>query len=230
MRTLTIGDIHGKNDWEKVNHDDFDMIVFLGDYVDSRSVDDNSVITNLEKIVAFKNSLPQKVKLLTGNHENSYLFRRYRTTGYRYDIADEIRGILTRNADLFQVAWQTRNYLWTHAGIHEEYYNLKIASEALKTDGSLAETLERLYREEYRALFEVGFERGGWDQKMTGGPFWIDKSRLLENPLRGYHQIVGHTPVETVENYTPYEDDDNTSVTFCDCIEWGDGSFYTLEI
>ena len=87
-----------------------------------------------------------------------------------------------------------------------------------------------LYREEYRALFEVGFERGGWDQKMTGGPFWIDKSRLLENPLRGYHQIVGHTPVETVEHYNPYEDDEDTSVTFCDCIERGDGSFYTLEI
>jgi hypothetical protein len=230
MRTLTIGDIHGLNNWEKVNPDDFDIIVFLGDYVDSYVVEDVAVINNLEKIITLKNSFPQKVKLLTGNHENSYLFRQHRTTGYRYDIADEIRGILNRNIDLFQVGWQYRNYLWTHAGIHDEYYNQKIASRVLETDDSLAGTLERLYREEYRALFEIGYERGGWDQKMTGGPFWIDKSRLLENPLKGYHQIVGHTPVETVEHYDPFEDDENTSVTFCDCIEWGDGSFYTLEI
>jgi len=230
MKTLTFGDIHGLPDWKKVNPAEFDVIIFLGDYVDSYSVEVEAILENLQEIVALKNRFPQKVKLLLGNHENSNLFRQHRTTGYRYDIAEEIRGILTRNSDLFQVAWQYRNYLWTHAGIHAEYYDKKIASRVLEPDGSLGETLERLYREEYRALFEVGYERGGWDQKMTGGPFWIDKSRLLENPLRGYHQIVGHTPVETVEHYEPYEDDENTSVTFCDCIEWGDGSFYTVEL
>ena len=230
MKTLTIGDIHGKPDWKKVKTADYDFVILLGDYVDSYTIENQAMLDNLAEIVTLKKRFPQKVKLLLGNHENSYLFRQYRTTGYRYDIAEEIRGILNGNIDLFQVAWQYRNYLWTHAGIHAEYYNQKIASRILETDGSIAETLERLYREEYRALFEVGYERGGWDQKMTGGPFWIDKSRLLENPLRGYHQIVGHTPVETVEHFDPYEDDENTSVTFCDCIEWGDGSFYTLEI
>ncbi len=90
MRTITIGDIHGLNDWEKVNPDDFDIIIFLGDYVDSHVVEDAAVINNLEKIIALKDSLPKKIILLTGNHENSYLFRHYRTTGYRYDIAEEI--------------------------------------------------------------------------------------------------------------------------------------------
>ncbi len=230
MKILTIGDIHGLPGWKKAKTVEYDFIIFLGDYVDSYIIEDQEILDNITGIVALKKRFPRKVKLLLGNHENSYLFRQYRTTGYRYDIAEEINGILNRNIDLFQVAWQYRNYLWTHAGIHAEYYNQKIASHVLETDDSLAETLERLYREEYPALFEVGYERGGWDEKMTGGPFWIDKSRLLENPLRGYHQIVGHTPVETVEHYDPFEDDENTSVTFCDCIEWGDESFYTLEI
>jgi len=230
MKTLTIGDIHGKPDWKMAKPADFDFIILLGDYVDSYNIEDQAMLDNLTEIIDLKRRFPQKVILLLGNHENSYLIRQYRTTGYRYDIAEEIRGIFTRNHDLFQVAWQYRNYLWSHAGIHSDYYSKKIASRVLETDKSLAETLERLYREEYRALFEVGYERGGWDHKMTGGPFWIDKSRLLENPLRGYHQIVGHTPVETIEHFDLYEDDENTSVTFCDCIEWGDGSFYTLEI
>ncbi len=230
MKTLTIGDIHGLPDWKKVNPADFDVIIFLGDYVDSYTIEDKAVLDNLEEIISFKNAFQQKVKLLIGNHENSYLFRQYRTTGYRYDIAEKIREILNKNIDLFQVAWQNRNYLWTHAGIHSDFYNQKLASCVLETDKSLAATLERLFREEYRLLFEVGYERGGWDEKMTGGPFWIDKSRLLKDPLRGYHQIVGHTPVETVQHYDPYEEDESTSVTFCDCIEWGDGSFYRLEI
>ena len=230
MKTVTIGDIHGKPDWKKVNPANYDIIIFLGDYVDSNTIEDEEMLDNLAEIVALKKRFPRKVKLLYGNHENSYLFRQYRTTGYRYDIAEQITTILSDNSGLFQVAWQYRNYLWTHAGIHSDFYNQKLASCVLQTDKSLAATLERLFSEEYRALFEVGYERGGWDEKMTGGPFWIDKSRLLKDPLRGYHQIVGHTPVETVEHYYPFEDDENTSVTFCDCIGFGDGSFYSLEI
>jgi hypothetical protein len=53
---------------------------------------------------------------------------------------------------------------------------------------------------------------------------------LLEKPLQGYHQIVGHTPVKTIEHYLPFEDDPDTSVTLCDSIAQGDKSFYTLEI
>jgi 3',5'-cyclic AMP phosphodiesterase CpdA len=230
MTALTIGDIHGLTDWKKVDPAEYDIIVFLGDYIDSHEVEDSEMLHNLEEIISLKTAFPKKVKLLLGNHENSYLFRQYRTTGYRYTIGEKVCALLKNYLSLFQVAWQCKNYLWTHAGIHTEFYNQKIASVVLETDETLAATLERLFKEEYRALFEVGYERGGWDEKMTGGPFWIDKSRLLKNPLRGYHQIVGHTPVETVEHFNPYEDDKNTSVTFCDCIGYGDGSFYTLEI
>ncbi|HBC80352.1 MAG TPA: hypothetical protein DEO60_13155 [Bacteroidales bacterium] len=230
MKILTIGDIHGLSDWKKVNPADNDVIVFSGDYIDSFNVDSKRMLDNLEAIVSFRAAYPDKVKLLIGNHENSYLFRQYRATGYRYEVAEQILKILKTNLNLFQVAWQYRNYLWTHAGIHSDYYNRNIVPVIKETDESLSATLERLYNEEYRVLFEVGYERGGWDEKMTGGPFWIDKSRLIENPLRGYHQIVGHTPVKTVEHYTPFENDPDTSITFCDCIERGDGSFYNLEI
>jgi predicted phosphodiesterase len=225
LKTLTIGDIHGLPDWKKVNPADFDVIIFLGDYVDSYTI-----VDNLEEIISFKNAFQQKVKLLIGNHENSYLFRQFRTTGYRYTIAEQITTILEINISLFQVAWQHENFLWTHAGIHSDYYNQKIASRVMETDECLATTLERLFKEVYAPLFEIGPERGGWNDKSNGGPFWLDSSRFIKNPLRGYHQIVGHSPVKTIEYYEPYENDKNTSVTLCDCLEWGDGSFYRLEI
>jgi hypothetical protein len=188
------------------------------------------MLHNLEEIISLKTAFPKKVKLLLGNHENSYLFRQYRTTGYRYTIGEKVCALLKNNLSLFQVAWQHKNYLWTHAGIHSEYYTQKMMPQVRKEDENIAATLERLYKEEYPPLFEIGPERGGWNDNSNGGIFWLDSSRLVKNPLRGYHQIVGHTPVETIEHYRPDENDPNTSVTLCDCIDRGDGSFYTLKM
>jgi hypothetical protein len=230
MKTLTIGDLHGLADWKKVNPADFDFIIFLGDYIDSHVVDDIEMMNNLEEIISLKASYPEKVKLLLGNHEISYLFSQYRSTGFRYSIAEEVCIKLKNNINLFQVAWQFQNFLWTHAGINSDYYIRKIMPKIMKNDECLDVTLRRLFNEEYPPLFEVGPERGGWDKNSSGGPFWLDKSRLLENPLKGYHQIVGHTPVKTIEYHTPFKNDMDTSVTLCDCIERGDGSFYELEI
>ena len=54
MKTVTIGDIHGKPDWKKVNPADYDIIIFLGDYVDSNTIEDEEMLDNLAEIVALK--------------------------------------------------------------------------------------------------------------------------------------------------------------------------------
>jgi hypothetical protein len=230
MRILTIGDLQGLSDWKKANPNDFDHIVFLGDYLDSPVVKNKEMIDNLKEIISLKINYPKKVKLLLGNHEISYLYRQYRATGYRYAIGAKVKKLLNNHLSLFQVAFQIDNYLWTHAGIHQEYYNKRILPFILETDKYISETLERLFKEMYNPFFEVGYERGGGNRKSVGGLFWVDSRRLVENPLKGYHQIVGHTPVITIEHHFPFENDPNTSVTLCDCIQYGDKSFYELEI
>jgi hypothetical protein len=229
MKIITIGDIHGHDEWKSVDHRSYDRIIFLGDYLDSFVMTDNEILENFKAIIEFRLTWPDKVVLLLGNHETSYISSRFRCTGFRPAMAVILGKLLFRHFDIFRIAWQHENYLWTHAGIHQDYYDRKISGKVLETDDTLSGTLQRLYEDGYTPIFEVGYERGGRFGN-RGGPLWVDKSRLRENPLRGYHQIVGHNPVKTIEQYRPYHDDPNTTVTFCDCIERGDGSFYEVEV
>ena len=43
----------------------------------------------------------------------------------------------------------------------------------------------------------VGQARGGWDTAAPS-PCWADRTELAADPLPGFRQVVGHTPVPTV--------------------------------
>lgn len=75
MRIRVIGDVHGKSWWKSLvkDIDEVDMIVFLGDYVDSYNISDEQIINNLLDIIEFKKSYEDKVILLLGNHEYNYI-------------------------------------------------------------------------------------------------------------------------------------------------------------
>ena len=230
MNILTIGDLHGHKDWKKSDPEEQDLIIFLGDYIDSFRLSDRQILKNLEEIIAYKTAYPEKIQLLLGNHEISYLYRQYGASGYRYAIGEKVSKILNANSGLFRIAFQLKNYLWTHAGIEAGYYERSIRPFEDAKDENLAASLERLFREMHTPIFEVGPERGGADGSAVGGPFWLHSNRLVKNPLPAYHQIVGHTPVKTIQHFQHYANYIDTSVTLCDCIEWGDGRFYELNI
>ena len=229
VRTITIGDIHGRDTWKRVDPEKYDRIIFLGDYVDSYSVEDGPMLANLRDIIRFKKIHPQKVILLVGNHEASYLFQSYRSTGYRESIAREVVFLLETNKHLFQSAWQAGKSLWTHAGLTQGFYEKNIRPMILEEDKALATTLYRLYNNNYPPIFEIGRERGG-SRGNIGGPLWLDRTALLRDPLLGYHQVVGHTPVPSLYYHEPIKGDTSTSVTFCDCLEDGGNPFFECDI
>ncbi len=229
MRTLTIGDLHGTPAWKNVRPDLYDKIIFLGDYLDSFKYSDDEILGNFKEILAFKDEHPGKVVLLLGNHELSYMHSSFMCSGYRYSLAEKLERLLWKHLGLFQIAWQIGNTLWTHAGIHQEYYDRKILPETLPEDENLASTLTRLFNDAYSPLFEVGDDRGG-RYRSIGGPFWIDRRKLSENPIKGYHQIVGHSRVPAITTVSPFPADPGTRVTFCDCIEYGNGELFVLEL
>ena len=228
MKTITIGDIHGLSRWKTIDPMKFDKVIFLGDYLDSYIVRDDAIIQNFKEIIDFRQAWPEKVELLFGNHETSYMYEKYRASGYRRGIADRATKLIWDNFHLFRMAWQHDNFLWTHAGLHQDYFDKKILPKVEKSDANLAATLQRLFEEGYEPLFEVGFERGG-KRANIGGPLWLDQQLLIHKPLKSYHQIVGHSRVNGILHYR-LSSDLKTSVTLCDCQDYGDGSFYELEI
>ena len=74
-KVLILPDIHGRKFWKKPceNIDNYDKVVFLGDYLDPYNFEFISVeeaIKNFKEIIELKRNNMDKVVLLLGNHKN----------------------------------------------------------------------------------------------------------------------------------------------------------------
>ncbi len=161
QKILTIGDIHGRDYWKFITHgssyefeqwvtmvnaganpmDDLfkedypyfsaDKIVFVGDYVDSFTISNVEIKKNLEDIIFFKKTLPNKVVLLWGNHDVQYFIPNQICSGYRPEARWDLQILFESNKDLFQMAYHEGDYLWTHAGLLKPV--LSVAASADRT-------------------------------------------------------------------------------------------------
>jgi hypothetical protein len=172
---------------------------------------------NLQDIIALKKANPDKVVLLWGNHDIQYLYYpEFRCNGYRDSMKRPLRALFTYNKDLFQVAYQSGNHLFTHAGVTNAWYqDFKKLPKSLKEDGheTLADIFNKTDNSNNRwILYKAGYSRNGTG---NGGITWADRSETWADMLFGYHQVVGHTPMEDVECWS-YED---TFITYLDVLD-----------
>ena len=198
MKTVSIGDTHGMAVVDSVMKiiDNFDKFIFVGDYVDSFDVDDHSMKTNLLDLIELKSKYPEKVVLLWGNHDIHYLLGKdYYCSGYRPGMRKVFHTIFQENEKLFQFSYQSGDYIWTHAGITEFWFEKKFRTGNIEL--TIADLLNEAFTLRYPPLFDIGYNREG--RQRTGGPLWCDKAELISGPLKGYNQIVGHNRVEEVE-------------------------------
>ena len=233
MKIITIGDTHGKDLWreavDKTLGGLFDKCVFIGDYTDSFDIPNNIIFENLKSIIKLKKIYPDKIVLLYGNHDIQYALvpghvnNPYWCSGYRGDMHVDLYELFSKNKDLFQLAYQHKNYLWTHAGIHQGWwdYDYPYTKEDLS---DIAKQLNLSFDRREPSIFQVGRIRGGF--KNVGGPLWADKALTSQKPLEGLYQIVGHSRVDTI---TTIQKSENTSITFCHCLDRSN-EFYKLEI
>ena len=222
MKLLVISDLHGRTVWEKANTDTHDRVIFLGDYTDSFVETDETIYNNLLNIIQLKRKKPDKFTLLIGNHDAQYLhFPHYRCSGFRGWAQPALSNLFAKHEKLFQVAYQQRNYLFTHAGVTNKWLTRfleKTNNQLLDVtpDYNLAGLLNEVHGQPMRfqnLLFEVGPKRGGYDA--YSGPVWADRTETRTDYLPGFHQVVGHTPINDITTIG----NETGSITYTDVLE-----------
>ena len=273
MKIASLGDIHGRDTWKFHTHGSpydynlwkiavdagapvdsevwkdmpysgFDKIVFVGDYVDSFTIGNAQMKQNLLEIIEFKRLLGDKVVLLLGNHDVSYIVPDQWCSGYRSEMRHDFFEIFNKNIDLFSIAYEIESdkgekYLWTHAGVTSgwlEKFNKALANPSNKSLKSIIEDHDPMNRKisenlnfawelRMKVLFNVDMYSGGIEE--WAGPIWVRPIMLNQHPLTGYNQIVGHTPQATIYDH---DIDEKTIHYFIDCLEHGDGESLILDI
>lgn len=222
MKILAISDLHGRTVWKQANVDVYDRVIFLGDYTDSYVEDDLTIFNNLSEIIQLKRREPDKFVLLIGNHDAQYLhFPHYRCSGFRAGAQSPLSSLFAKHESLFQVAYQQGAYLFTHAGVTNRWLARLLAKTENETlsitpNYDLAGLLNDVHHQSMQfrnLLFEVGPKRGGYDP--FSGPVWADRSETKIDYLIGFHQIVGHTPVDDFMTFRG----ESGSITYTDVLQ-----------
>ena len=214
MKTVVIGDIHGRDIWKQIvakEHDDTDEFVFVGDYFDSFTVKGLDQINNFLDIIDFRNtSIYHKVTLLIGNHDYHYYpgIEDNGTSGYQTLMAPSIKHVVSDNKQYLQAAYQVGEFVFTHAGLSSEWLDDMVDEWSVD---SLDATINDLFRFQpqklaYRPYKQVGstvYGVGGYGSETFQGPLWIRPKALMaanRDTLRNQIiQVVGHTPQDTID-------------------------------
>lgn len=192
MKILVIPDPHGCEYWKTMvgNVDEFDKIVFLGDYFDSFTVSYTKQMKNFKNILAFADAYQTKVELCIGNHDIAYLSGQG-CSGHQWNHEAAIRKILIQNLDRLQVVYKHGNWLFSHAG----FSKLWMQENSLE----FPEDANKLLCCNPSALEWVGPD--GFGDNPNESPLWIRPHSLVMNAVDGFNQCVGHSElVSTVES------------------------------
>lgn len=228
MKIITVPDLHGKNFWKHIDISEYDKVVFLGDYVDSYlTIPPLVELQNFIEIIDLKKTYPDKIELLLGNHDIQYLFFPRYGCSVNYHIADELKEAFNSNAELFKVAFQVKNHLWTHAGVSKswlDYYCYHFEEyKNLVYDKNLAEFLNGMLEKELHLLSTISESRGG--TSYYGGVFWADLSDTSEDRLENMHQYIGHTKVSEIKIIG----DESSKNHYLDCLDTKI-AFYAIDV
>ncbi len=201
MKTLVLGDTHGRPYWKEIiAKESPDRVVFIGDYFDS--YDDYTAaeqMDNFKQIVEYKQSGQAEVIMLVGNHDYHYMrgvSEHY--SGHQGGAAPAIQQLLEDNKEHLQMCYRLGDFVFSHAGISHDW--LTIHGYSVEHD------LIEWVNDKFKFTPKL-FEFAGWDpygDSVISSPIWIRPASLLksnkETWLKEKHiQVVGHTQVNKID-------------------------------
>lgn len=211
-KILIIPDVHGRSFWHKAEEliDSVDKVVFLGDYLDPyghEGITFDTALEEFDKILEFKDKYGDKVVMLIGNHDCHYISTSFMDCSrLNYLKRQDIHELYMNHIDKFQLVWEHDVWLFSHAGVYEEWMELcQFTLDDLKD-------FTTFRKENFPSLACLSFYRGGY--RRTGSCVWADiRESIKHELLEGYHHIVGHTQLES----EPYKADTITCVDVRRC-------------
>lgn len=246
VKALVVGDMHLKEELVLPRVDaavralGAERVVLCGDYVDewcSSTLTTHDALDYLTIWVKTQRRHGLTVDLVLGNHDAQYLLREP-GPGTHTKLYDVVADVLTKLGA--QAAAAVGGSLVTHAGVTRTWAEANLdCTNGFDADGlcqQLNALLDNGGKRGLNTLAQAGPGRGGAE---LPGPLWADQSELWSDPLPGVTQIVGHTPVESVELYQiPQKETLHTSchLVFCDTMSLtsnlmpiGDGSMLFVD-
>lgn len=201
-KVLVIPDTHVRDFWKKAKEiiDNYDKVVFLGDYVDPYEHEFNlnkkelrqKTIKDFKEIIEFAKQYSDKVVLLDGNHLLHYFNTMYACSRFDNLIADEIETLYCENQELFHRCYLIDNVLFTHAGVSEQWVSYVSSMTDIPYENNPVEFINKC---PFNYLMSCDWYRGGRD--MHSGPEWLDVHQLAYEVsiLPGYYHVFGHTSI-----------------------------------
>lgn len=212
MKTLFLGDIHGRPVWlDIIQKENPDKVVFLGDLVTTHDPEMTveKQIENLNNIIEYRNEHSDDTIFLIGNHDLQMMGYPWTSGWSGYD--PKLKEAFPKNfAEMAQFVYtfhvNGQKWVASHAGI-----STKWLTEILDFTG----TLEHINSLPIDARF--GFTGGWWDRSGDDPQqscTWIRPNTLINN-MAHPKQIVGHTPVRELTHFTSGE----LELFLCDALD-----------
>lgn len=219
---VVVGDLHCKyHIFEAVKKlvDNYDRIIFMGDYVDDWNTPPEASYNLLMGLKELYKEHPSKVVYLLGNHEISEWYgNNFKCSGWNHITHQYVEDFMFKFSSIFRLAYAEQGFLFTHAGLTGSWIDKYLEAEDLTSVDTIAKKLNWAFKnrgDDYEArnifmgLSDVGMGRGGYG---TPSPIWADINELLEDTPTELNQIVGHTPIHTCLHYT----NRGSELFFCD--------------
>jgi len=213
MKTVVIGDTHGRSLWKLIinQEQDADRIIFIGDYFDSFDIKGEEQLNNFLDIIEFKKSTDKEVIMLIGNHDYHYFpeVGENGTSGYQSVFSHQIKPIIDANREHLQMAYKFDEFLFSHAGVSSKFMDSVFGKGEWQLE-TMVEQLNELFK--YKPL-KFGFGEAVSMKKMSyldpygdnteQSPIWIRPRSLMaanRDTLRTkIIQVVGHTAVKKLD-------------------------------
>lgn len=228
-KILIVPDVHGRRFWEDAcyNHkDEFEKIVFMGDYVSpypDEGISNEEAIEVFMDVLDFKRKNPDKVVLLLGNHDCSYINTEICECRTDHRNWSKLNTMYTENSRLFDIAWETtingKRYFFSHAGVKKEWLKV-IAGVWFKWDDCDKLPDAWFFNNFFHAAYDgdgnpdlqYNFEGPiacyslyrGWGGYKNGSIVWADIREYGEKEYDDVMFICGHTQLESdpiIEDY-----------------------------